>query len=257
MLCERSGVDRIGVDGHFPGPFEFYSRDHFARTQCTPIWISNAPSPNWKARSSSCASSPANDPTMEIDGDVSRLQTRAEQLVRDTYARLTPWQKVQVARHPNRPHFSDYVAALFDEFTPLAGDRLYGEDQAVIAGLGRFRGRAVAVVGPGKGQRHQIARQAQFRHGDAGRLSQGAAPVRHGGPLRTAGDLARAIRPAPIPAWRRKSAASRKPSRVRRRPGSNCACPSSPRSSATACRAAPSRSRRPTASICWSMRSIR
>jgi acetyl-CoA carboxylase carboxyl transferase subunit alpha len=93
----------------------------------------------------------ANDPSMEIDGDVSRLQTRAEQLVRDTYAKLTPWQKVQVARHPSRPHFSDYIAALFDEFTPLAGDRLYGEDRAVIAGLGRFRGRAVAVVGQEKG----------------------------------------------------------------------------------------------------------
>jgi acetyl-CoA carboxylase carboxyl transferase subunit alpha len=93
----------------------------------------------------------ANDPTMEIDSDVSRLQTRADQLVRDTYAKLTPWQKVQVARHPNRPHFSDYIAALFDEFTPLAGDRLYGEDRAVIAGLGRFRGRAVAVVGQEKG----------------------------------------------------------------------------------------------------------
>jgi acetyl-CoA carboxylase carboxyl transferase subunit alpha len=93
----------------------------------------------------------ANDPNMEIDGDVARLETRAEQLVRDTYAKLTPWQKVQVARHPNRPHFSDYIAQLFDEFTPLAGDRLYGEDRAVIAGLGRFRGRAVAVVGQEKG----------------------------------------------------------------------------------------------------------
>jgi acetyl-CoA carboxylase carboxyl transferase subunit alpha len=93
----------------------------------------------------------AGDPTMEIDADVARLQAKADQLVRDTYARLTPWQKVQVARHQGRPHFSDYVNHLFDEFTPLAGDRLYGEDQAVIAGLGRFRGRAVAVVGQEKG----------------------------------------------------------------------------------------------------------
>src|SRR3569832_2626375 len=93
----------------------------------------------------------SNNPNMEIDGDVTQHQTRADQLVRDTYAKLTPWQKVQVARHPNRPHFSDYVTALFDEFTPLAGDRLFGEDAAVIAGLGRFRGRAVAVVGQEKG----------------------------------------------------------------------------------------------------------
>ncbi|HEX4860715.1 MAG TPA: acetyl-CoA carboxylase carboxyl transferase subunit alpha, partial [Rhizomicrobium sp.] len=93
----------------------------------------------------------ADDPTMEIDGDVARLQTKADQLVKDTYAKLTPWQKVQVARHQGRPHFSDYVSNLFDEFTPLAGDRLFGEDQAVIAGLARFRGRAVAVVGQEKG----------------------------------------------------------------------------------------------------------
>jgi acetyl-CoA carboxylase carboxyl transferase subunit alpha len=93
----------------------------------------------------------ADDPTMQIDGDVARLQAKADALVRDTYAKLTPWQKALVARHQNRPHFSDYVSHLFDEFTPLAGDRLYGEDQAVIAGLGRFRGRAVAVVGQEKG----------------------------------------------------------------------------------------------------------
>ncbi len=93
----------------------------------------------------------ADDPTMEIDADVARLQAKADQLVKDTYAKLTPWQKALVARHQGRPHFSDYVSNLFDEFTPLAGDRLYGEDQAVIAGLGRFRGRAVAVIGHEKG----------------------------------------------------------------------------------------------------------
>jgi len=93
----------------------------------------------------------ADDPTINIDSEVSKLQARAEQLVKDTYAKLTPWQKVQVARHQSRPHFSDYVSHLFDEFTPLAGDRLFGEDHAVIAGLARFRGRAVAVVGHEKG----------------------------------------------------------------------------------------------------------
>jgi acetyl-CoA carboxylase carboxyl transferase subunit alpha len=91
------------------------------------------------------------DPTMEIGDEVSRLQARADQLIRDTYAKLTPWQKALVARHPARPHFADYVAGLIDEFTPLAGDRLFGEDRAVVAGLGRFRGQPVAVVGQEKG----------------------------------------------------------------------------------------------------------
>ena len=91
------------------------------------------------------------DPTMDIEDDVARLQGKAQQLINDTYVRLTPWQKALVARHPARPHFSDYVAGLIDEFTPLAGDRLFGEDRAVVAGLGRFRGHPVAIVGHEKG----------------------------------------------------------------------------------------------------------
>src|SRR5579863_6650282 len=91
------------------------------------------------------------DSSMDIDAEVNKLQSRADQLVRDTYAKLTPWQKALVARHPARPHFMDYVSALIDDFAPLAGDRAYGEDRAIIAGLGRFRGRAVAIVGQEKG----------------------------------------------------------------------------------------------------------
>jgi len=91
------------------------------------------------------------DPAMQIDAEVGRLQTRADGLIKDTYAKLTPWQKVQVARHPARPHFSDYARNLFDEFTPLAGDRAFGDDHAIIAALARFRGRAVAVLGHEKG----------------------------------------------------------------------------------------------------------
>lgn len=86
-----------------------------------------------------------------IDDEVARLQAKLAQLVKDTYDNLTPWQKTQVARHPSRPHFSDYVSRLITEFTPLAGDRLYGEDRAIIAGLGRFRGRSVAIIGHEKG----------------------------------------------------------------------------------------------------------
>ena len=91
------------------------------------------------------------DPAMDVDGEVGRLQARSGQLVRETYARLTPWQKVQVARHQNRPHFLDYAKTILDDFTPLAGDRAFGEDQAVVAGLARFRGRAIAFIGQEKG----------------------------------------------------------------------------------------------------------
>ncbi len=93
----------------------------------------------------------AADPTMEIEDDVARLQAKANGLINETYAKLTPWQKAMVARHPARPHFSDYIDGLIDDFTPLAGDRLYGEDRAIVAGLGRFRGRSVAVLGHEKG----------------------------------------------------------------------------------------------------------
>jgi len=93
----------------------------------------------------------AQDPSMNIDDEVKRLQARADQLLRETYAKLTPWQKALVARHPARPHFSDYVGGLIDEFTPLAGDRLYGDDKAIMTGLGRFRGHPIAVVGQEKG----------------------------------------------------------------------------------------------------------
>ncbi|HWD49943.1 MAG TPA: acetyl-CoA carboxylase carboxyltransferase subunit alpha [Rhizomicrobium sp.] len=91
------------------------------------------------------------DPSMDIEDDVSRLQSKADQLITETYSKLSPWQKALVARHPARPHFSDYITHLIDEFAPLAGDRVFGDDKALMAGLGRFRGRAVAVLGHEKG----------------------------------------------------------------------------------------------------------
>src|ERR1700742_505384 len=91
------------------------------------------------------------DPNMDIDGQVEQLAARAGTLVADTYARLGAWQKVQVARHPERPHFLDYARRILEDFTPLAGDRSFGEDQAVVAGLARFRGRPVAFIGQEKG----------------------------------------------------------------------------------------------------------
>jgi acetyl-CoA carboxylase carboxyl transferase subunit alpha len=93
----------------------------------------------------------AADGSVDIDAEVTRLQAKSDKLVRDTYARLTPWQKTQVARHPERPHFKDYVAALFEEFMPLAGDRAFADDQAILGGLARFRGRKVMVIGHEKG----------------------------------------------------------------------------------------------------------
>ncbi|MBP2304858.1 acetyl-CoA carboxylase carboxyltransferase subunit alpha [Azospirillum melinis] len=88
---------------------------------------------------------------INIADEVAKLQAKVDKLLRQTYAKLTPAQKVQVARHPNRPHCLDYVHGLIEDFTPLAGDRHFAEDRAVIGGLGRFRGRSVVVIGQEKG----------------------------------------------------------------------------------------------------------
>ncbi len=86
-----------------------------------------------------------------IGEETLRLEAKAVKTLAEIYAALTPWQKTQVARHPQRPHFSDYVRHLVDDFTPLAGDRVFGEDQAIVGGFGRFRGRSVCVIGQEKG----------------------------------------------------------------------------------------------------------
>ncbi|HEX8302609.1 acetyl-CoA carboxylase carboxyltransferase subunit alpha [Sphingomonas sp.] len=88
---------------------------------------------------------------VNIDAEIGPLQAKSDKLLRDTYARLTPWQKTQVARHPERPHFKHYVAGLIDDFMPLGGDRAFADDSAIIGGLGRFRGRRVMVIGHEKG----------------------------------------------------------------------------------------------------------
>jgi acetyl-CoA carboxylase carboxyl transferase subunit alpha len=80
------------------------------------------------------------------------LDERAHRQLADLYARLTPWQRTQVARHPSRPHFVHYMQGLFEEFLPLGGDRLYGNDQAIIGGFARLGGRAVMVIGHAKGE---------------------------------------------------------------------------------------------------------
>ena len=91
------------------------------------------------------------DGTVDIAAEVSKLQAKSDKLLRDTFARLTPWQKTQVARHPERPHFKHYAAGLFDEWLPLAGDRSFADDQAIQGGFATFRGRKVMVLGHEKG----------------------------------------------------------------------------------------------------------
>ncbi len=87
----------------------------------------------------------------DVEEEVRGLEAKLAKQLRATYAKLTPWQKVQVARHPNRPHCLAYIEALIEDFVPMAGDRLYGEDAAIIGGIGRFRGRSVMVIGQEKG----------------------------------------------------------------------------------------------------------
>lgn len=91
------------------------------------------------------------DSSVSIQEEVALLEKKASAALQETYANLSPWQKTQVARHPDRPHCLDYVRELIEDFTPLAGDRYYAEDPAIVAGLGRFRGRPVMVLGHEKG----------------------------------------------------------------------------------------------------------
>lgn len=93
----------------------------------------------------------AQDESVDTSEEITRLEARARDAMVDIYAKLTPWQKTQVARHPQRPHFIDYQTALFSEFTPLAGDRKFSNDDAIQAGFARFRGQPVALIGQEKG----------------------------------------------------------------------------------------------------------
>lgn len=92
-----------------------------------------------------------NGESVDVGEEIGRLEKRSRDALRDIYRQLTPWQKVQVARHPDRPHCLDYVKALFTDFTPLAGDRAFGEDHAIVSGFARFRGQPVALIGQEKG----------------------------------------------------------------------------------------------------------
>ena len=93
----------------------------------------------------------ADDESVPITDELARLEGKAREALVETYAELTPWQKTQVARHPERPHFKHYIKGLVQDFTPLAGDRCFAEDEAIIGGMGRLAGRSVMVIGHEKG----------------------------------------------------------------------------------------------------------
>ncbi len=93
----------------------------------------------------------ANNGAVDIDAEVARLGAKSTKLLRDTYSKLTPWQKALVARHPERPHFKDYLAGIADDFLPLAGDRAFADDPAIVGGLARIDGRRVVLIGHEKG----------------------------------------------------------------------------------------------------------
>ena len=102
----------------------------------------------------------ARDSEVDAGAEIAKLRGKADKQLKDTYANLTAWQKTQVARHPERPHFKHYIEAMFTDFMPLAGDRAFGDDQAIIGGLGRLNGRRVMVIGHEKGD----DTQSRLRH---------------------------------------------------------------------------------------------
>ena len=99
---------------------------------------------------------------IDIEAEVAGLEEKADEQLRQTYASLTPWQKTQVARHPDRPHALDYIRGLIVDFTPLAGDRAFADDAAVVGGLGRFNGRSVVVLGTERGSDTETRVQHNF-----------------------------------------------------------------------------------------------
>lgn len=102
----------------------------------------------------------ARESDVDASAEIAKLRDKADKQLMETYANLTAWQKTQVARHPERPHFKHYIAAMFDDFMPLAGDRAFGDDQAIMGGLARLNGRRVMVIGHEKGD----DTQSRLRH---------------------------------------------------------------------------------------------
>ena len=176
----------------------------------------------------------------DIGDEIARIEDKAQQALTDLYANLTPWQKTLVARHPQRPHFTDFVNALITEFTPMAGDRKFAEDEALMGGFGRFRGEAICVVGQEKGAttdsriKHNFGMARPEGYRKAVRLMEMA--DRFGIPVLSLVDSAGALKyDNELTNWRKRSHA--RPTHA-----SRWASPMSRSSPARACRAAPSRS---------------
>ena len=119
--------------------------------ECTITSTSKSPLPDLEGKIIELKKLAENGEAVDVGEEIARLEKRSRDALRDVYKALTPWQKAQVARHPDRPHCLDYVGGLFTEFTPLAGDRAFGEDHAIVCGFGRFRGEPIAVIGQEKG----------------------------------------------------------------------------------------------------------
>jgi acetyl-CoA carboxylase carboxyl transferase subunit alpha len=182
-----------------------------------------------------------------LANEIKRLEKRSAETLADLYKALTPWQKAQVARHPDRPHCKDYIEALITEFSPLAGDRKFAEDAAIIAGVGRFNGMPVAVIGQEKGAdtasrlKHNFGMAKPEGYRKAVRVMELA--DRFGLPVITFVDTAGA--------YPGLDAEARGQAEAIARATQTCL------SSAKAAQAVPLPSPQPTASSCWSIRSIR
>ncbi len=194
--------------------------------------------------------------SVEMSDEIRRLEKRSADALKDIYRKLTPWQKAQIARHPDRPHCLEYIDRLFTEFTPLAGDRKFANDEAIQAGFGRFNGQAVAIIGQEKGSdtktrlKHNFGSARPEGYRKAVRIMEMA--DRFQLPLITFVDTAGAY---PVSAPR--NAVRPKPLPARRQSASGCAFRSSRSSSVKAVLVAQSPSPLQTASICLSILSIR
>jgi acetyl-CoA carboxylase carboxyl transferase subunit alpha len=138
-------MERTALGSATPGPIE--KAHHGMRTYLD----FEKPIAELESKIAELRSLAENDGSVSISEDLTRLEQKAQQLLKDTYGKLTPWQKTQVARHQNRPHTIDYIKWFVDDFTPLSGDRYFGEDAAIMGGMGTFRGRSVIVMGHEKG----------------------------------------------------------------------------------------------------------
>ena len=137
------------------------------------------------------------DPEMDVEKEAKSLDDRARSMLADLYKGLTPWRKCQVARHPLRPHSLDYIGALFTEYTPLAGDRAFAEDRAVVGGLARFEDRPVVVFGHDDPLAADLGDHRRGRLGRSGGLRHGR-PGGDAGALGLLGDQPRGLRLDPV-----------------------------------------------------------